>query len=59
MARLCGPGQMLLIGAQISDTVRHIKSEMAMHIQINAVLFYTCKRTDTWSITRGLFNANS
>lgn len=39
MARLHSLGRIILIGAQISDMVRHIKSEMTMHIQ-NWSYFY-------------------
>lgn len=47
MARLYRLGHMLLIGAQISDMVRQIKSEMTMHIQIRASFMYTYKLADT------------
>ena len=69
MARLYGLGYMLLIGAQISDTVRQIKSEMTMHIQIRAAFRCTCTHTSTqthiqrvWFIGKyswGMFNMNS
>lgn len=47
MARLNGLGHMLLIGAQISDMGRQIKSEMTMHIQIKAAFRHTCAHTST------------
>lgn len=50
---------MLLIGAQISDTLQQIKSEMTMHIQIRVAFMYTCKHAYTHTITRGMFNMNS
>lgn len=36
---------MLLIGAQISHTVRQIKSEMTVHIQISIAFRHTCSNT--------------
>ncbi len=44
-ARLSGLGLLLLIGAQISDTVRQIKYEMTMHIQIRAAFRHTCRQS--------------
>lgn len=47
MSRLYGLGHMLLIGAQISHTVRQIKSEMTMQMQIRAAFRHTCKHRRT------------
>lgn len=46
-SRLYSLGHMLVIGAQISDTVKQIKSEMTMHIQIRAAFRHTCTHTST------------
>lgn len=69
MARLYGLGHMLLIGAQISHTVRQIKCDMTMHIQIKAAFRHTCTHTSTqthiqteWFVGNyswGMFNMNS
>lgn len=52
---------MLLIGAQISDTVRQIKSEITMHIQIRPAFRHTCwlytyKHADTNSESGSLIS---
>lgn len=59
MARLCSLEHMILIGAQISDMVRHIKCEMTMHIQIRVTFIYAYDKADWPRIAMGTFNLNS
>lgn len=59
MARLLSLEHMILIGAQISDMVRHIKCEMTMHIQIKVTFMYAYDKMDWFRIATGMFILNS
>lgn len=59
MARLCGLEHMILIGAQISDMLRHIKCETTTDIQIRVTFIYAYDKADWPRIGTGMFNLNS
>lgn len=46
MTSLCRLEHMILIGAQISKMVRHIRCEMTMHIQIRVTFIYAYDKAD-------------